>query len=271
MSLSVLIASDSFKGSATSADVAACLECGVRRVAPDALVTRMLIADGGEGTLDALVSARGGRVVPCEVTGPLGDPVAASWGDLGSGVAVVEMARAAGLGLMAPTPGNAARATTRGVGELILEAVRHGARKVYVGLGGSATSDAGAGAVQALGTRLLDACGREVGPGALGLTDVAHIDASHLAPELGGVEVVLLTDVTNPLTGPDGAVRVFGPQKGLAGRTSIASTERSGATPRSWPLRRVGTSRPCRARELRAASGLGSWRFSRHGLNAAST
>lgn len=216
MSLSVLIASDSFKGSATSADVAACLECGVRRVAPDALVTRMLIADGGEGTLDALVSARGGRVVPCEVTGPLGDPVAASWGDLGSGVAVVEMARAAGLGLMAPTPGNAARATTRGVGELILDAVRHGARKVYVGLGGSATSDAGAGAVQALGTRLLDACGREVGPGTLGLTDVAHIDASHLAPELGGVEVVLLTDVTNPLTGPDGAVRVFGPQKGLA-------------------------------------------------------
>ena len=216
MPLSVLIASDSFKGSATSAEVAECLERGVRRAVPDALVTRMLVADGGEGTLDALVAARGGRIVPCEVTGPLGSPVAASWGDLGSGVAIVEMARAAGLGLVAPTPVNAARATTRGVGELILDAVRHGARKVYVGLGGSATSDAGAGAAQALGVRLLDARDREVGPGALGLTDVARVDVSCLAPELGGVEVVLLTDVTNPLTGPDGAVRVFGPQKGLA-------------------------------------------------------
>lgn len=216
MPFSVLIASDSFKGSATSAEVAECLERGVRRAVSDALVTRMLVADGGEGTLDALVAARGGRIVPCEVTGPLGDLVAASWGDLGSGVAIVEMARAAGLGLVAPTPVNAARATTRGVGELILDAVRHGARKVYVGLGGSATSDAGAGAAQALGVRLLDARDREVGPGALGLADVARVDVSCLAPELGGVEVVLLTDVTNPLTGPDGAVRVFGPQKGLA-------------------------------------------------------
>ena len=216
MPLSVLIASDSFKGSATSAEVAECLERGVRRVAPDVLVTRMLVADGGEGTLDALVAARGGRIVPCEVTGPLGDLVAASWGDLGSGMAIVEMARAAGLGLMTPTSDNAVRATTRGVGELILDAVRHGARKVYVGLGGSATSDAGAGAVQALGVRLLDARDREVGPGALGLADVVRVDASHLAPELGGTEVVLLTDVTNPLTGPDGAVRVFGPQKGVA-------------------------------------------------------
>lgn len=210
----VLIAMDSFKGSASSAEVERLAAEGVRRVCPEAEVTCVPVADGGEGTVEALAAGLGGELRTNVVEGPLGTPVEAVW-CLAGETAVIEMAAAAGIGYSSCTPEDALAASTYGVGQLVLEAVHAGARTVAVGLGGSATSDGGAGMAQALGARLLDAAGREVPRGLAGLASLAHIDASHMASELAGVEVVALTDVTNPLVGPSGAVAVYGPQKGV--------------------------------------------------------
>lgn len=214
--LSVLIASDSFKGSASSSRVGELVAEGVRRAAPDACVRSLAIADGGEGTVEAVVSARGGEIRTAEVRGPLGDPVVARYGVFDGGCAVIEVAEACGITLMERTRENALKASSFGVGELVLDAIAAGARYIYVGLGGSATSDGGAGMAMALGARLLDAEGRSIPCGLIGLKDLATIDCSCVAPELAGVELVCLTDVTNPLTGPEGAVHVYGPQKGVA-------------------------------------------------------
>lgn len=213
--LSILIASDSFKGSASSSEVGMLIARGVRRVAPDARVRVLPIADGGEGTVEAVVSGAGGTYRDVRVSGPLGEPVRARYGLIHGDTAVIEMAAAAGITLVEQNETNALAASTYGVGEMILDAVRAGARKVCVGLGGSATSDGGSGMARALGVRFLDAAGAEVPCGLLGLERLARIDASGLAPELAGVDVVALTDVTNPLAGPAGAVRVYGAQKGI--------------------------------------------------------
>lgn len=212
---SVLIASDSFKGSASSLRVSELLEQGVRRVCPDAEVRRLAIADGGEGTVEAVVRARAGELREVEVAGPLGAPVSAKYGLFGDGCAVIEMAEASGITLIEQTRENALKASTLGVGQLILDAMETGARRIFIGLGGSATSDGGAGMASALGARLLDANGEEVAGGLIGLAEVASIDCSGLDPRLPEVEFVALTDVTNPLTGPTGAVCVYGPQKGI--------------------------------------------------------
>ncbi len=214
-SISVLIASDSFKGSASSRRVNELLAAGVRRAAPDARVACLQIADGGEGTLDAVMAARTGELIELEVRGPVGAPVTARYGIVDNATAVIEMAEAAGITLAEPCAANALRASTFGVGELLLDAARRGARRALVGLGGSATSDGGAGMARALGARLLDASGVEVQDGIAGLADVASVDLSGIAPEVNGLEVVALTDVTNPLCGDAGAVRVYGPQKGI--------------------------------------------------------
>lgn len=213
--LSVLIASDSFKGSVSSAGVADLLEEGIRRVAPDALVRKFAIADGGEGTVEAIVSATGGRTLTVEVSGPLGDTVSARYGFIGDDTAVIEMAEASGITLIEQNSDNALRASTWGVGQVLLDAVDHGARRIYIGLGGSATSDGGAGMAKALGVRFLDKEGAEIPCGLVGLSELASIDCSQMTDRLQGVEVIALTDVTSPLTGPDGAVCVFGPQKGI--------------------------------------------------------
>lgn len=213
--LSVLIASDSFKGSASSSRVAELLEDGVRRVVPAARVKRLAIADGGEGTVEAIVSARGGELREVEVAGPLGDPVRARYGLFDGDCAVIEMAEASGITLIEQTRENALKASTLGVGQLILDAIGAGARHVYIGLGGSATSDGGVGMAKALGVRFLDVYGNPIPCGLVGLGDLSRIDCSGLAPALEGVEFVALTDVTNPLTGPEGAVCVYGPQKGI--------------------------------------------------------
>lgn len=213
--LSVLIASDSFKGSASSLEVAGLLEQGVLRVAPSAHVQKVAIADGGEGTLEALVSARQGKKYELEVTGPIGEKVLAHYGVLDDGTAIIEMAESSGITLIEQTDENALRASTWGVGEVILDAIKHGAKHIYVGLGGSATSDGGAGMAKALGARLLDANGEEIPCGLAGLEYLDSIDISGLAPELKGVQFTALTDVTNPLTGPTGAIAIYGPQKGI--------------------------------------------------------
>lgn len=211
----VLLAIDSFKGSVSSAQAEEAVAEGVRRVWPDAQVSALPLADGGEGTLDA-VAACGGEVVACEVAGPLGDRVSARMlvdGERES--AVIEMAEAAGIGYSPCTESAALAASTYGVGELMLRAVRAGAKTVYIGLGGSATNDGGAGMLQALGAHLVDGRGCNIAPGLAGLEHVANIDLAPALRALNGTRVVVLSDVENPLVGRRGALAVFGGQKGL--------------------------------------------------------
>lgn len=211
----VLLAIDSFKGSVSSAQAESAVAGGVRRVWPDAQVSALPLADGGEGTLDA-VAACGGEIVTCEVAGPLGKRVAARMlvdGEHES--AVIEMAEAAGIGYSPCTESAALAATTYGVGELMLRAVRTGAKTLYIGLGGSATNDGGAGMLQALGARLVDECGCNIAPGLAGLERVARVDLAPALQALDGARIVVLSDVENPLVGRRGALAVFGGQKGL--------------------------------------------------------
>lgn len=208
----VLLAIDSFKGSVSSAQAEAAVAEGVRRVWPDAEVCTLPLADGGEGTLDA-VAACGGELVTCEVAGPLGDRVSARMlVDVEHESAVIEMAEAVGIGYSPCTESSALAATTYGVGELMLRA---GAKTIYIGLGGSATNDGGAGMLQALGARLVDEHGRDIAPGLAGLEHVVSIDLAPALRALNGARVVVLSDVENPLVGRRGALAVFGGQKGL--------------------------------------------------------
>lgn len=211
----VLLAIDSFKGSVSSAQAEEAVAEGMRRVWPDAEVRALPLADGGEGTLDA-VAACGGDLVTCEVAGPLGERVSARMlvdGERES--AVIEMAEAAGIGYSPCTESAALAATTYGVGELMLRAVRAGAKTIYIGLGGSATNDGGAGMLQALGARVVDDQGCDIAPGLAGLEHVVSIDLAPALRALNGAHIVVLSDVENPLVGRRGALAVFGGQKGL--------------------------------------------------------
>ena len=211
----VLLAIDSFKGSVSSAQAEAAVVEGVRRVWSDAEMAALPLADGGEGTLDA-IAVRGGELVTCEVAGPLGDRVSARMlVDAERESAVIEMAEAAGIGYSPCTESAALAATTYGVGELMLRAVRAGAKTIYIGLGGSATNDGGAGMLQALGARLVDDRGCDIAPGLAGLERVAGVDLTPALRVLGGARIVVLSDVENPLVGRRGALAVFGGQKGL--------------------------------------------------------
>lgn len=211
----VLLAIDSFKGSVSSVQAESAVAEGVRCVWPDAEVSTLPLADGGEGTLDA-VAACGGELVTCEVAGPLGERVPARMlVDVERESAVIEMAEAAGIGYSPCTESSALAATTYGVGELMLRAVRTGAKTLYIGLGGSATNDGGAGMLQALGARVVDDRGCDVAPGLAGLEQVASVDLVPALEVLRDARIVVLSDVENPLVGRRGALAVFGGQKGL--------------------------------------------------------
>lgn len=211
----VLLAIDSFKGSVSSSQAESAVAGGVRRVWPDAQVSALPLADGGEGTLDA-VAACSGEIVTCEVAGPSGKRVAARMlVDGEHEPAVIEMAEAAGIGYSPCTESAALAATTYGVGELMLRAVHTGAKTLYIGLGGSATNDGGAGMLQALGARLVDECGCNIAPGLAGLEQVASVDLAPALQALDDARIVVLSDVENPLVGRRGALAVFGGQKGL--------------------------------------------------------
>lgn len=212
----IVIAPDSFKESLSAVDAAAAIEAGFREIFPDAIYVTVPMADGGEGTVDALTAATGGRRVDLAATGPLGEQVAAFYG-LGGGaepVAVIEMAAASGLELVPPGRRDPLRATSRGTGELIRAALDAGARRFILGVGGSATNDGGAGMLQALGVRLLDAGGAELAPGGAALADLARIDASGRDPRIADCVFEIACDVSNPLVGSQGASAIFGPQKG---------------------------------------------------------
>ena len=211
----IVIAPDSYKESLTALEVATAIEAGFREVFPDADYLKLPMADGGEGTVAALVAATGGRLVEAEVSGPLGEAVRACYGLTGDGrTAVIEMAAACGLALVAPERRNPLLTTTRGTGELIRAALDTGASHLIIGIGGSATNDGGAGMLQALGVKLQDRAGREIGFGGGRLADLERIDISGLDPRLHACRIEAACDVDNPLTGPKGASAIFGPQKG---------------------------------------------------------
>ena len=213
--MKVAIAIDSFKGSLSSVAAGNAAAEGVRRVFPDAACSVRPLADGGEGTVDALVAGLGGELKRVTVTGPAGKPTVAKYGLLPDGVAVMEMAEAAGITLVSGAEKNPLRTTTYGVGEMILDAVGNGARKFVIGIGGSATNDGGAGMLQALGFRLLDSSGNDIPRGGAALARLQRIEIPQaLRFSLLTLRFDVACDVKNPLCGPSGASAVFGPQKG---------------------------------------------------------
>ena len=210
----VVIAPDSFKESLPAPKVAAAIAAGLREFWPDAHLTLIPMADGGEGTVDAIHSAVGGELRTVTVTGPLGSPVEAAFCITPGHTAVVEMAASTGLELVPPSQRDPLVATSIGFGELLLAAAQSGATRIVAGIGGSATVDGGAGMLQALGAHLLDPAGHEIPRGGAGLAHLDRIDLSGLSAALRGIPIVVACDVNSPLIGPRGAAAVFGPQKG---------------------------------------------------------
>jgi glycerate kinase len=210
----VILIPDSFKGTMSSAEICGIMEERVRVYYPGAEVISIPVADGGEGSVDAFLTAVGGEKVTLPVKGPYMEEVTGFYGLIdGGAAAVIEMAACAGL----PQVGGNLHpdlATTYGVGQLMADAAKRGCRKIIVGLGGSATNDFGAGAAAAAGIRFFNSSGKEFIPTGSGLSHIAHIDASGLLPELKAAEIVTMCDIDNPLYGPQGAAYVFGPQKG---------------------------------------------------------
>ena len=212
--MKILIAPDSFKGSNSSIEVASHIEIGIRRVFPEAETVKIPIADGGEGTVEALVFGGGGAFHTAEVTGPMGKPVTATYGVLPGGTGVIEIAAASGLPLVAEDERNPMLTTTFGVGELILEVLNRGCTNIVIGLGGSATNDGGVGMAQALGVSFKDKNGVELELGASGIAELATVDVSAMNPKVAKASIVIASDVNSPLCGPSGASAIFGPQKG---------------------------------------------------------
>lgn len=211
----VLVAPQEFKGTLTAAQAAEAIVRGLRRSLPAAVLEAVPIADGGPGTLEALLTALGGERRIERVADPLGRPIDASWGLVAGDLAVVEMAQASGLTLLAPEERDPLRATTYGTGQLIAAALGAGCRRIWVGVGGSATNDGGMGAAQALGVRFLDAQGSPLATPAE-LHRLARVELSQRDRRLEDCELAVLVDVRNPLCGPEGASQVFGPQKGAS-------------------------------------------------------
>lgn len=210
-----VLAPDSFKGSMTAKQVCDAMDRGIKHVLPNATCIKVPMADGGEGTVQSLVDATGGKIYIEEVKGPLGIPVNARYGILGDGqTAVIEMASASGIHLVDVNSRDPFVTTTFGVGELVLACMNKGIAKIIMGIGGSATNDGGAGFAQALGIRFLDRAGKELPYGGLALSELSSIDVSSVDKRLQYIDIEVACDVSNPLCGEDGASLIFGPQKG---------------------------------------------------------
>ncbi|MCR5757634.1 MAG: glycerate kinase [Selenomonas sp.] len=215
--MNIVIALDSFKGSLSSLEAGEAVRTGIMRVFPQAETAVMPLADGGEGTTQALTLGMKGQLQQVEVTGPLGDKISAQYGILATEkTAIVEMAAAAGITLVPPHQRNPLRTTTYGVGEILLDAIHKGCRHFIIGIGGSATNDGGLGMLQALGYDMLDEAGKTVPRGALGLKVLAQVKDQQVIPELKKCTFRIACDVTNPLCGPQGCSTIFAPQKGAS-------------------------------------------------------
>ncbi|WP_283680225.1 glycerate kinase [Lentilactobacillus sp. Marseille-Q4993] len=213
--MKIVIAPDSYKGSLTSREVVTAIFSGCQRVAPDAEYVLVPMADGGEGTVESLVTATSGSLKTAQVTNPIGEETTATYGILGDKkTAVIEMAAASGVQYVDRYERNPMHTTTYGTGELIKAALDQGINKIIIGLGGSATNDGGAGMAQALGIHFLDANNQELGPGGAELSKLRRIDMRDMDPRIKSTQFIIASDVKNPLTGKNGASVVFGPQKG---------------------------------------------------------
>ncbi|MDL2224711.1 glycerate kinase [Eubacteriales bacterium OttesenSCG-928-M02] len=226
----ILLCPDKYKGSLSAPLVVDAMAEGVSRAFPHAQVDRAPMADGGDGTVDAFLSAAGGRRVPVMVTGPLGIPIQSFFGLLPNGTAVIEMAAASGLSLVPADQRNPMETTSYGTGQLIKAAILEGAHRIIMGIGGSATNDGGMGMLAALGMGFFDAAGGEITAYTGGdMLRVAQVNTTGLLPQLSKVNIQVACDVTNPLTGPDGASHIFGPQKGATPQMIQALDEGLGA------------------------------------------
>ncbi len=241
--MKILICPDSFKDALSAAEAARAIACGIARTGGEVVTLECPLADGGEGSLDALIAATGAERRTAEVHDALGRPTRADWGwHPASRTAYVELAEASGLQQLTPGERTALHSTTRGVGELIRAALDAGAERLLLTLGGSATNDGGAGMLAALGARLRDAQGHELAPGGAALERLAGLDLSGLDPRLAGLAVEAAVDVDNPLLGERGASTVFGPQKGA----TAADVERlDAALARFADLAAAGTTETC--------------------------
>ena len=211
----IVLAPQGFKESLTGMEIANAMSIGVKRVWPDVETVLVPVADGGDGTLRALVDSSVGEVRVARVEDAIGREIDAEWGALGNGTtAVIEVASAVGLARLAPDEHDVRNSSTRGVGQLFIEALDAGFTDFIIGVGGSATNDGGAGMIQAMGGELTDSSGKDIAPGGIALADLAHIDISELDPRMAEVNVEVACDVNNPLCGARGASAIFGPQKG---------------------------------------------------------
>ncbi|WP_369350356.1 glycerate kinase [Streptococcus hillyeri] len=215
MGKKIVIASDSFKGSASSKEIGTYIADGIHSLYPDYDTTIFSIADGGEGTVDAILEVNKGHKVTIEVQGPLGNPVEASYGIIDDGkTAVMEMAAASGITLVLTSELDVLKASTYGTGQMIKDAIEKHVERIYIGIGGSATNDGGMGMASALGAKFFDEDGLSLEAKGENLSRIVNLDISELETLVDGVEVIILSDVTNPLCGPNGATAVYGPQKG---------------------------------------------------------
>lgn len=212
--MNILICPDSFKGSATSLEAADYISRGVKKVFPEAVITKLSVADGGEGTVESILHNCPGTMVTCRVTGPNNHPVDASYALLDSGIAIIEMAEASGITLIDKNSPDPMGANTYGTGELILSALNNGCNKIIIGIGGSATTDGGTGMAKALGYRFFDNEDNEITLGGAGLNNLHYIDMSGVDKRIFDIEVTVACDVNNPLYGERGAASVYAPQKG---------------------------------------------------------
>jgi len=214
--MKILIAPDSFKGSATSSKAAEAIGKGVHTVFPDADLIKIPVADGGEGTVEALTDSMHGEIISKSVKGPLGEAVEAEYGILPGEVAVIEMASASGLPLVPDNKRNPLITSTYGTGQLILDALSRGCKEIILGIGGSATNDGGTGMARALGYKFLDSSGNELAEGGASLVNLAEIDDSEVDDSIFKIKFFIACDVTNPLTGLEGASHIYGAQKGAS-------------------------------------------------------
>ena len=253
--MKILIAPDSFKGSATSKKAAEAIGKGVQLVFPKSELIEIPVADGGEGTVEALTDSLRGKVIKKKVQGPLGDPVEAEYGILPGDIAVIEMASASGLPLISENKRNPLLTSTFGTGQLILDALEKGCREIILGIGGSATNDGGTGMARALGFSFLDSHGNELPEGGGALTVLADIDDSNIDKRILETKILVACDVTNPLTGSEGASHIYGAQKGASQADIKHLDEALGR------LAEIVNSKYCRANEnipgAGAAGGLG--------------
>ena len=217
MDMRIVVAPDSYKGSVSAVGTASAMEKGIKAVFPEAEVIKVPIADGGEGTVEALVTATNGQIIYQDVIGPLGCTISSYWGILGDGeTAVIEMAAASGLPLVPNEKRDPRVTTTYGTGQLIKAALDRGLKKIIIGIGGSATNDGGCGMAQALGGKFLDANGQELSYGGAALAKLNKVDLSDMDVRLASTVIIVACDVDNPLCGPKGATAVYGPQKGAS-------------------------------------------------------